>query len=129
MLGRILKGIIQSTESTGDRKMDPWLKTRYYKATKDKIWTEVLSSIETMEGMRMIHQSKSLGEISITSKGLLRSYDITITIVALTPLNIAVDIHSALRGAGGDFGGSYFHIVRIQKKLDQALATLQINGA
>jgi hypothetical protein len=127
LIGRILKGIIQSSEETGDRKNDPWLKTRYYKATKDKVWTGVLSAVEKMDNTKIIHQSKSLGEISLTYKGLMRNYDITITIVGLTPLNIAVDIYSALRGAGGDFGANYFHIVRLQKELDRELAAYRTN--
>jgi hypothetical protein len=127
LIGRILKGIIRSTEDTGDRRDDPWLKTRYYKATKDKIWIGILSTVEKMDNMKIIHQSKSLGEITLTYKGWLRTYDITITIVALSPLNIAVDIYSALRGVGGDFGANYFHIIRLQKELDRVLGAYRTN--
>lgn len=129
MIGRVLKGIFKTTEETGDKKSDPYLKTRYYKLSKERIWNEVIAVIEKMDGIHIEHQSKSIGEITVTHKGWVRSYSVTLTIVALSPIHISVDLFSTLKGPGvgwlpfGDYGTNYFLIVRLQKALDQALGT------
>lgn len=110
MIGRVIKGLWKNTEETSDQAKNPILKTSYYKASKGKVWDEIIAAISNKKQYRVIHTSKEMGEISIEKREGIRIELITVSIIALSPMKIAVDIFSATKGVGGDLGANYFNI-------------------
>jgi len=124
MLKRILIGLVRSIESTGEKAKDPFLKTRYFRLSKDKLWDEVISVIKKMKGYKIIHEVPTVGEIVLEKRTALgRSQDITLTLFSITPVKSAVDVYSASRGSLGDLGSNYRNILEIYASLDQKLKT------
>ena len=122
MLKRILIGIFRSIETTGEKAKDPKLKSHYYKLSKEKLMEETAAVIKKLRGYKIIHEVPNVGEIVIEKKTATgRVQDITITVVAITPVKAAVDIYSASRGSLGDLGSNYRNILEIYDALDRAL--------
>ncbi|MEI7027479.1 DUF1499 domain-containing protein [Paenibacillus sp. y28] len=123
MLKRTLIGLIRSFEATGDKAKDPALKTRYYNLTKDQTWEEIVTIIKKLPGYKLLHEVKSVGEIVVEKKTMTgRVQDITITIVAMTPVKTGVDIYSASRGSLGDLGSNYRTIISLFQEIDKKLS-------
>jgi len=127
LLKRTLIGLIRSHEQTGEKATRPELKTRHYKLSRDKLWDEVISILKKKPGYKVLHEVKSVGEIVLEKRTVTgRVQDITLTVLALNPLQSAVDIYSASRGSLGDLGSNYRTILDIYKALDQKLAQYKI---
>ncbi|PZE20962.1 DUF1499 domain-containing protein [Paenibacillus xerothermodurans] len=127
MLKRTLIGIIRSQETTGEKAKDPALKTRYYKLSKDEVWDEVTNMFKKMNGYKLLHEVKSVGEIVVERKTVTgRTQDITLTLFGINPVKTAIDIYSASRGSFGDLGSNYRTILEIYRQLDRRLAAYKI---
>lgn len=125
---RILIGLLRSHELTGEKAKDPALKTRHYKLTKDNAWDEVITMLKKLNGYKILHEVKNVGEIVLEKKTITgRRQDITLTLVAVTPVRTAVDIYSASRGSLGDLGSNYRVILEIYKALDKKLSQYKIS--
>jgi len=123
LLKRVLIGILRSFEQTGDKAKDPLLKTRYYKLSKEKAWDEVVSTLKKMQGYKVLHEVKSVGEIVLEKRTMSgRTMDVTVSVIGTNPVTSAVDIYSASRGSLGDLGSNYRLILDIYNTLDKKLA-------
>ncbi|GAA4862886.1 hypothetical protein GCM10023310_47870 [Paenibacillus vulneris] len=128
MLKRTLIGLIRSHETTGERAKDPALKTRYYKLSMDQVWDEVTNMFKKMNGYKLLHEVKNVGEIVVEKKTITgRTQDITLTLFAINPVKSAVDIYSASRGSLGDLGSNYRTILEIYRQLDKRLAAYKVD--
>ncbi|CAM2959560.1 DUF1499 domain-containing protein [Paenibacillus sediminis] len=126
-LKRIFVGLARSQEGTSDRAKDPKLKTHYYNLSKDKIWEEVTSTLKKIPGYKVLHEVKSVGEITLEKRTAFgRTMDITVSIISVTPVRSSVDIYSASRGSLGDLGSNYRTIVQLYAALDKKLASYRI---
>lgn len=124
MLKRTLTGLIRSYEVSSDKAKDPALKTRYYKLPKEKMWDEAVSLLKKLPKYTVLHEMKNVGEIVISKKTMLgRTQDITLTILAVSPVKSSVDIYSASRGSLGDLGSNYRTILELFKLFDARLAS------
>lgn len=123
MLKRTLIGIVKSVEVTGEKAKDPNLKSRYFKLPKEQLMAEIAAVMKKLRGYKLLHEVPSVGEIVLEKRTALgRVQDVTITVVALSPVKSSVDIYSASRGSLGDLGSNYRTIVEIFGALDRALA-------
>jgi hypothetical protein len=123
LLKRTLIGLIRSHDGTGEKAKDPALKTRYYKLSMDQVWDEVTNMFKKMNGYKLLHEVRNVGEIVVEKKTVTgRTQDITLTLFGINPLKTAIDIYSASRGSLGDLGSNYRTILEIYKQLDKRLA-------
>lgn len=123
LLKRTLIGLLRSHEQTGDKAKDPALKTKFYKLSKDKAWEEVTTLLKKLNGYRVLHEVKNVGEITMEKKTITgRRQDITMTVISVSPVKTAIDIYSASRGSLGDLGSNYRTILQLYRILDQRLA-------
>ncbi|WP_159881329.1 DUF1499 domain-containing protein [Paenibacillus puerhi] len=128
MLQRTLIGLIRSHETTGEKAKDPLLKTRYYKISKDQAWDEVINMFKKLNGYKLLHEVRNVGEIVLEKKTITgRTQDITVTLFGINPVKTAIDIYSASRGSLGDLGSNYRTILDIFKQIDKKLAVYKIN--
>lgn len=76
---------------TRDHHHDELLKTHYYKGAFSQIFAEIEKLVRDDKRYKMMHVSKEHGEISVelTDKQCL----LIITIVAVKPFELAVDLH------------------------------------
>ncbi|MCS7460148.1 DUF1499 domain-containing protein [Paenibacillus doosanensis] len=123
MLKRTLIGLVRSHETTGEKAKDPALKTRYYKMSMDQVWEEVTNMFKKMNGYKLLHEVRNVGEIVVEKKTITgRTQDITLTLFSINPLKTAIDVYSASRGSLGDLGSNYRTILEIYKQLDKRLS-------
>jgi hypothetical protein len=123
LLKRTLIGLVRSHDGTGEKAKDPALKTRYYKLSMDQVWDEVTNMFKKMNGYKLLHEVRNVGEIVVEKKTVTgRTQDITLTLFGINPLKTAIDIYSASRGSLGDLGSNYRTILEIYKQLDKRLA-------
>ena len=128
MLKRTLIGLLRSHEQTGDKAMDPLLKSHYYKLSKDKAFNEVLSTLKKIQGYKVLHDVPSVGEIVLEKRTLTgRTMDITVSVIGVGPVTSAVDIYSASRGSLGDLGSNYRIILDLYRNLDKKLSAYKTN--
>ncbi|MGO4107198.1 DUF1499 domain-containing protein [Paenibacillus sp. YAF4_2] len=126
MLKRTLIGLLRSFEATGDKAKDPLLKSHIYKLSKEKAWEEVTSTLKKMQGYKLLHEVKSVGEIVLEKRTMTgRTMDITVTVISVNPVTSAVDIYSASKGSLGDLGSNYRVILDIYRILDKKLAAFK----
>nr|WP_207952250.1 DUF1499 domain-containing protein [Paenibacillus turpanensis] len=120
---RTLIGLIRSFETTGEKARTPELKTRYYKLSKENAWEELVSIMKKKPGYKVLHEVKNVGEIVCEKRTITgRVQDITITVIAVSPVKTAVDIYSASRGSLGDLGSNYRTILDIFRTIDSKLS-------
>jgi len=126
-LKRTLVGIIRSQEGTGDRAKDPEMKTRYYNLSRERAWEEVSSTLKKIPGYKVLHEVSSVGEITLERRsGLGRVMDITVSIISISPVRTAIDIHSASRGSLGDLGANYRNIITLFNSLEKKLSQYRV---
>jgi hypothetical protein len=117
---------LRSFEATGDKAKDPLLKSHIYKLSKEKAWEEVTSTLKKMQGYKLLHEVKSVGEIVLEKRTMTgRTMDITVTVIGVNPVTSAVDIYSASKGSLGDLGSNYRVILDIYRILDKKLAAFK----
>ncbi|MDB5056320.1 MAG: hypothetical protein JWM44_4370 [Bacilli bacterium] len=127
MLKRTLIGLMRSFDQTGEKAKDPALKTKHYRMSKDQAWTEVTTTLKKLNGYKILHEVKNVGEIVLEKKTITgRRLDITVTLFSINPSKTAIDIYSASRGSLGDLGANYRTILQIYRTLDQKLAAYKI---
>jgi hypothetical protein len=128
LLKRTLIGLIRSHETTGEKAKDPALKTRYYKLSMDQAWDEVVNMLKKLNGYKLLHEVRSVGEIVVEKKTITgRTQDITLTLFGINPLKTAIDVYSASRGSLGDLGSNYRTILELYKHIDKKLAAYKTN--
>jgi hypothetical protein len=121
-LKRTLIGIFRSHELTGEKAPTPELKTRIYRMSRDKLWDEVISILKKKPGYKVLHEVKNVGEIVLEKRTITgRTQDITLTVLALSPVKTSIDIYSASRGSLGDLGSNYRVILDIFNSIDKKL--------
>ncbi|WP_458119360.1 DUF1499 domain-containing protein [Paenibacillus sp. Z6-24] len=126
-LKRTLVGIIRSQEGTGDRAKDPQMKTRYYNLSRERAWEEVSSTLKKIPGYKVLYEVASVGEITLERRSKLgRVMDITVSIIAVSPVRTAIDIHSASRGSLGDLGANYRNILTLFNSLEKKLSQYRV---
>ena len=117
-LKRTLVGLVRSHEMTGE-KARPELRTRHYRMSRDKLWDEIISLLKKKPGYKLLHEVKSVGEIVLEKRTITgRVQDITLTVLAITPVQSSIDIYSASRGSFGDLGSNYRVILDLYKTFD-----------
>jgi uncharacterized protein (DUF1499 family) len=127
LLKRSLIGLVRSFESTGEKAKDPALKTRHYKLSKDQVWDEVSSMLKKLNGYKILHEVKNVGEIVVEKRTVTgRVQDITFTLFSINPAQTAIDIYSASRGSLGDLGSNYRTILELYKQLDKKLGASRV---
>lgn len=130
MLKRTLIGLLRSHELTGDKAKDPLLKSHFYKLSKEKAWAEIVSTLKKMQGIKLLHEVPSVGEIVLEKRTVTgRAMDITVSVIAINPVTTAVDIYSASRGSFGDLGSNYRIILAIYRTLDKKLEAYKITSS
>jgi uncharacterized protein (DUF1499 family) len=118
---------MRSFDQTGEKAKDPALKTKHYRMSKDQAWTEVTTTLKKLNGYKILHEVKNVGEIVLEKKTITgRRLDITVTLFSINPSKTAIDIYSASRGSLGDLGANYRTILQIYRTLDQKLAAYKI---
>lgn len=114
----------QKNCETKDNHTDEQLKTHYYKGTYNQLFDLVENMLRQDSRYVIEHVSKEHGELSVKLKASRPCFYI-ITIVAVKPLEIAVDIHISTEAFS--LLGSYPHlkneIVVFYQKLNK-IATL-----
>lgn len=129
MLKRVLIGVLRSHELTGDKAKDPLLRSHYYKMSKEKAWSEIVSTLKKMPGFKVLHEVPNVGEIVCEKRTVTgRTMDITVSVIAVNPVTTAVDIYSASRGSLGDLGSNYRVILDIYKALDRSLSAYKVDS-
>lgn len=119
MWKRNLIGLIRSVEQTKDKSPDPVLRTRYYRLTKERAWDDIVETLKKLPNYNVLHAIPNVGEIVIQRKHITgRKQDITVTVVAMGPIKLAIDVYASARGALGDLGATYRSILDINKALD-----------
>jgi hypothetical protein len=113
---------------TGDQQ-EPNLRTRYYRNQK---W-EAIEALKGLPGQfpsfRLIHVDESRGEVMLECRnGIGLKHDLVVTVIDITPLRTAVDIHAALRAKFVDFGWNGKIIRSIYQYLDRRLSKDLSNG-
>jgi uncharacterized protein (DUF1499 family) len=127
LLKRTLIGLMRSFDQTGEKAKDPALKTKHYRMSKDQAWTEVTTTLKKLNGYKILHEVKNVGEIVLEKKTITgRRLDITVTLFSINPSKTAIDIYSASRGSLGDLGANYRTILQIYRTLDQKLSAYKI---
>jgi hypothetical protein len=117
---KINKFISTHTE-TRETHSDEALKTRYYKAMKDKAFNEVLTFFERTPQFEVKSSSTERGEIIVIGKGKRKVF-LVATIIMVSPLRTAVDFAVTTEtNLPLDFGYSAKVIKEIYQKLDQRL--------
>jgi hypothetical protein len=82
----------QKSCETKDHHVDPQLVTHYYKGTFRQVFDIVENMVREVERYDLEHVSKEHGELSLKLRGG-KSSSFIITIIAVKPLEIAVDLH------------------------------------
>jgi len=87
--------------------------------SRDKLWDEIISLLKKKPGYKLLHEVKSVGEIVLEKRTITgRVQDITLTVLAITPVQSSIDIYSASRGSFGDLGSNYRVILDLYKTFD-----------
>ena len=126
---RTLIGLIRSHEMTGEKATRPELKTRHYRMSRDRLWDEIITILKKKPGYKILHEVKSVGEIVLEKRTITgRVQDITLTVLAINPVQSSIDIYSASRGSLGDLGSNYRVILDLFRAFDAKLKDYRITN-
>jgi hypothetical protein len=113
---------------TGDQN-ESNLKTRYYRNQKREAIEALKGLPKQFSSFRLIHVDESRGEIMLECRNSLGfKHDLVVTVIDITPIQLAVDIHAALRAKFVDFGWNSKIIKTIYDYLDRHLTKELRNG-
>lgn len=118
-LQRFFSGVTE----TSDHAKEKELRTRYYRNRLTEA-VEAIKQIITQQPscFQLVHVDERRGEIMLEYKnGLGLTHDLVVTIYELTPVQIAVDVHAALRSRFVDFGWNQKAIGILYEGLDRQL--------
>ncbi|RXT04159.1 DUF1499 domain-containing protein [Ammoniphilus sp. CFH 90114] len=119
---RTLMGLWKNHEETSEHSPSPKLRTPYYNIRKEQVIETVLKTLSTLPDWSIIHKDLERGEIMVEKRHpLFGSEDIVISVYGVSGSESALDIVSAKRGAGGDFGSSYRNITTFLNKLHKEI--------
>ncbi|MHC0037402.1 hypothetical protein [Pseudoneobacillus sp. C159] len=106
---------------TKENHRDEKLITHYYKGTYKQIFDIVETTVKQNDNYVMGHLSKEHGEISVNLKRGRQSF-LIITVVAVKPLEIAVDLHISTESYSlfGSYPFLKKQVVDFYQKLNQA---------
>lgn len=103
------------------------LRTHYYRGRADDAGEQLLQLLKKNPSFRLVHYDKSRGELTLEYKnGWGLTHDLVVTIYAINPIRIAVDIHTAIRGRMFDFGWNRKIVRLIYQHLDHTLVKDQV---
>jgi len=83
---------------TGEDRLDKSLKTRYYKAMKDKVFQTLENFFQASSEFEINSLSKERGEMSVITKKGKRAF-IVVTVIMVSPNKTAVDFSVSLDSA------------------------------
>ncbi len=83
---------------TGEDRLDESLKTRYYKAMKDKVFQTLENFFQASSEFEINSLSKESGEMSFITKKGKRAF-IVVTVIMVSPNKTAVDFSVSLDSA------------------------------
>jgi hypothetical protein len=113
---------------TGDQN-ESNLKTRYYRNQKREAIEALKGLPKQFSSFRLIHVDESRGEIMLECRNSLGfKHDLVVTVIDITPIQLAVDIHAVLRAKFVDFGWNSKIIKTIYDYLDRHLTKELRNG-
>jgi hypothetical protein len=113
---------------TGDQN-ESNLKTRYYRNQKREAIEALKGLPKQFSSFHLIHVDESRGEIMLECRNSLGfKHDLVVTVIDITPIQLAVDIHAALRAKFVDFGWNSKIIKTIYDYLDRHLTKELRNG-
>ncbi|UOF90481.1 hypothetical protein LSG31_21925 [Fodinisporobacter ferrooxydans] len=119
---RFITGFWKKFEETSEHARLPELRTRYYKAHKQKVWDKALQVLEhKLPRWKVVHIDEERGEISVTKGHSSGTRDITVSVYRVSALRSAIDIVSCKRGSLGDFGACYQDIAEFFSALHSEL--------
>lgn len=109
---------------TSDHHEDERLRTRYYKATKDKLIGALEAIISKDASLTMLDVSKERGEVAATitqgKKGIL-----VLTVISVGPYKTSVDMSYTVDR--GTLGGSGMRLIeRIYSELDSQFSVVTL---
>ncbi|MFC7440579.1 hypothetical protein [Laceyella putida] len=115
---RFFSGVTETHDNAEEKE----LRTRYYRnRLRDAV--EALKQIPNQKtGFHLVHVDEKRGEIMLEYKnGLGMKHDLVVTVYELTPIQLAVDVHAALRSRFVDLGWNVKAIGDIYEALDRQL--------
>lgn len=116
----INKYISNHTE-TRENHPNEWLKTRYYKAMKEKTFNELLTIFNQSNQFEVKSNSLERGELIVNGKGRNKCF-LVATVVMVSPNRTAIDFSVTTESMlPMDFGYSEKVIKDIYQKVDQRL--------
>jgi hypothetical protein len=105
---------------TSEKQQDEQLKTHYYKGTYRQVFETVENLLRQDSSYKLEHVSKEHGEFSVKIKSR-KNDPCIITIVAVRPLEIAVDLHisTEIFSLFGTYPSLKNEIVKFYEKLNK----------
>lgn len=115
---RFFTGVTDTSENAKDER----LRTRYYRGEQRKVCQIVADFVKREKDLKLVHVNDNRGEIMVEYRDSIGFiHDLVVTVFAVTPVQSAVDIHTAMRSRMFDFGFNVRLINRIYKYLDNQL--------
>ncbi|MEQ6375697.1 cytosolic protein [Bacillaceae bacterium S4-13-58] len=92
---------------TSDRSLQPELKTKYFKATKDQLFRHLIDQFSKSADYELIGSSEERGEISVYYKKKRKTF-MVISVIMIRPYRTAVDFSVTTESAFPiDFGNTH----------------------
>jgi hypothetical protein len=106
---------------TGDRVPEPGLQTRYFRGQSREMSRYIAELPGRHPAFRLIHHDAERGEVMLEYQNPIGlKHDVVVTVFALSPVRMAVDVHAALRGRMVDLGWNHKLIQAIYDDLEQS---------
>ncbi|WP_054949384.1 hypothetical protein [Numidum massiliense] len=120
------KRFFSGVTDTGDKVRDKRFRTRYYRAERKKVCSELAKFFQREKDIELVHESLERGEIMIEYRnGIGMTHDLVVTVLPVTPVQASVDMHAAVRSRFFDFGTNGKMITRIYRFLDKQFTTVE----
>lgn len=114
-----LRRMFSGVTETGERESDSDLRTRYYRAPVKKVGEALEQLPARRPSFRMVHHDRERHEIMLEYRNPLGGkHDVVVTLFAMSPVRVAVDIHVATRGNMIDLGWNKKCIQAVYQHLD-----------
>ncbi|MDN4594850.1 hypothetical protein [Polycladomyces subterraneus] len=114
-----LRRMFSGVTETGERDPDPELRTRYYRAPVKEVGETLEQLPARISSFRMVHHDRDRHEIMLEYRNPLGGkHDVVVTLFAVSPIRVAVDIHVATRGKMIDLGWNKKCVQAIYQHLD-----------
>ncbi|TCW37645.1 hypothetical protein [Laceyella sacchari] len=118
-LQRFFSGVVE----TSDDAKENALRTRYYRDRLSNAVAALKQIPAQASRFRLIHVDSTRGEVMLEyANGLGLKHDLVVTVIEVSPMRLAVDVHAALRARFVDMGWNVQAISIIYAMLDRQLA-------